>query len=99
MIAYILTMPNVGSWNGVFTGAKNFYCLCRKYTDKKLEKKILDEKSFYYNFGDGWGARIEVQKINGAGKYRKMSKGFMGYDWMVNSIEKNLKIVNTKDTL
>lgn len=41
-----------------------------------------------FDFGDGWGANVRAEIINGAGatKRRKNSKGFAGYDWMVQSI-------------
>lgn len=95
ILCFELTMPNVGSWNGKWTGADKKYYIIRKVSDRFLNKqeylKELIEKgkdSWYYNFGDGWGANISVEIIDGtkARKRRKQSKGFAGYDWMVESI-------------
>lgn len=97
-IAFILTMPNCGSWNGKFSGESNFHCAIRKFKESEFKnEKIIDiiDKSFYYNFGDGWGANIKVELIDSktASQYRKKSSGFMGYEWMIKSILKNRKII------
>lgn len=44
--------------------------------------------SFYYSFGDGWGASVIVEKVDSkeANKRKRISKGFSGYDWMVDNI-------------
>jgi len=96
MTSFELTMPNVGSWNGKWTGEKDHHYDVRKLSkEKELE---LDGKYFYYNFGDGWGAGIKIKKVDAktAAKYRKISIGFSGYEWMIDSILKNGKII-TKD--
>ena len=87
---FTLSMPNVGSWNGKWTGAGDLHCIVRTYPEKSaLLPNIEAKPSHYYNFGDGWGASVLIAKIDGkqAAKYRKKSKGFCGYDWMVNEIE------------
>ena len=95
VISFELTMPNVGSWNGKWTGADKKYYVIKKisktYIDKQEHFKELKSKgkdSWYYNFGDGWGANIRAEIINSAeaSKRRKNSKGFYGYEWMVDSI-------------
>ena len=86
-------MPNVGSWNGKWTGEENLYCKAKKLTKpKELE---LDGKSFYYNFGDGWGANVKAKKIDSktANKMKRKSKGFCGYEWMIDSIITHGKIL------
>ena len=49
---------------------------------------ILEKGSYSYNFGYGWAARVDVKIANAreAANLRKKSKGFNGYDWMVQSI-------------
>lgn len=86
-LAFFLTMPNVGSWNGRWSGENNLYCIVKKPTKKDFER-ILKQKSYYYNFGDGWGANIEVKAVDSieARKLKKESKGFHGYEWMIDQI-------------
>lgn len=86
---FILSMPNVGSWNGKWSGSDNLYCRVFPYKGK-IHDEILG-KNFYYNFGDGWGANVEVRKVESkeASKMKRNSKGFAGYDWMIASIVKN----------
>jgi hypothetical protein len=94
ILSFELTMPNVGSWNGQWTGADRKYYVINSVSDKYLKskehfKKLLEKgrDSWYYNFGDGWGANVSVQIIDSieARKRRKLSKGFAGYDWMIDS--------------
>ncbi len=85
-------MPNVGSWNGKWSGRDNLYAITRSMPDTKQNHeragKILAGISYYYNFGDGWGASVRVSHITSveARKVRAKSKGFCGYEWMVDSI-------------
>jgi len=99
ILAFSLSMPNVGSWDGKWTGANNFYTRLVNFgrSKKSTEKaqKILDEGYFHYDFGDGWSAGITVKRVNAneALKIRKKTKGFCGYDWMIASIQRNGKII------
>jgi hypothetical protein len=93
-ISFELTMPNVGSWNGKWTGADRKYYVIKSVCEKSFKDdylKLLDGKeseSWYYNFGDGWGANVHLEIIDSkeAKLRRKKSKGFAGYDWMINEI-------------
>lgn len=90
-IQFTLSMPNRGSWNGRWSGEETLYAIVRSFTGRLGRAKadaLLVKGSFYYSFGDGWGASIRVQEITGpeVRRVRKKSKGFCGYDWMVNSI-------------
>ena len=90
-IQFTLSMPNVGSWNGKWSGSKNLYAIVQSFTGRLGRAKaeaILAKGSFYYNFGDGWGASIRASEITGSEvrRVRRESKGFCGYDWMVQSI-------------
>ncbi len=92
MVVFILTMPNVGSWNGKWAGESNLYCKVKKLgKQKELE---LHDKNFYYDFGDGWGANVKAEKVDSkiANKMKRASKGFCGYEWMIDSIIANGKI-------
>jgi hypothetical protein len=90
-------MPNVGSWNGRWTGDEKYYAVIRNYPKSKEEdiKKILDTGYFHYSFGDGWSAGINVRQIDTkeSSKIRRKSSGFCGYEWMIDSILKNNKII------
>ncbi len=96
ILAFILTMPNVGSWNGKWNAEGRLHAIVINYTKiygkskeaKQKAETILNEGSFYYNFGDGWGACISVKRVTAseAANIRKKSAGFGGYDWMVDSI-------------
>lgn len=84
IVAYILTMPNVGSWNGKWTGEGDVHAVVRKYTNTEAPK----EGHHYYSFGDGWGANVQVKYVDAkeAHALQKASKGFCGYDWMIQEI-------------
>lgn len=92
MLLFTLTMPNVGSWNGQWTGQGRLYAL-KKKVSKNIENE-LDDKYFHYNFGDGWSAGISVKSLPAreVTKIMKNSRGFCGYEWMVDSILKNGEI-------
>lgn len=91
-LAFFLSMPNRSSWNGQWSGDGKCYAIVHNVGKAKAARdkaeKLAAEKSFYYNFGDGWGASVSVRVVdnNEARQIRRRSLGFCGYDWMVNSI-------------
>lgn len=98
ILSFELTMPNIGSWNGKWSGQDQKYYL-HKTVSNQIAEKILsgeEKQNFYYNFGDGWGANITVEKVDSLEKRKreKVSKGFCRYGWMVESIIKNNKIIS-----
>ncbi len=91
LVAFTLTMPNVGSWNGKWTGDAKLYCVVRSFTGKKGladADKLIDAGHWHYSWGDGWGASIEAKAVDSrtAGKLRRKSSGFYGYEWMIDTI-------------
>jgi hypothetical protein len=86
-------MPNNNSWNGKWSGENDLYAKAinfgrsKKANEKALE--ILEKGIFYYNFGDGWSAKVSATEIDSkeSAKVKKWSKGFLGYDWMIESIQ------------
>ena len=99
-LSFELTMPNVGSWDGKWAGSKKPYFEFRKI-DKKIGIQFMEgqeSKNFYYNFGDGWRAKVKVKKIlsQEKNKLERISAGFCNYDWMIDSILKNGKINYTE---
>ena len=103
-IIFELTMPNVGSWNGRWTGENDKYTVLKKISKTYLKgaphrKEILDALennksiSYYYSFGDGWGAQVTVRNP----EYRERpTNRFCGYEWMIESIIDKGKIEYSK---
>ncbi|MBA2877997.1 hypothetical protein HNR63_001051 [Anoxybacillus kamchatkensis] len=94
IFAFTLTMPNVGSWNGRWSGEKDLYVKFRTLKNKDAER--VKEGNYYYDFGDGWGANVNVRVVDSKEKQRlqRKSKGFAGYDWMIDSIIENGEIIS-----
>lgn len=104
-LSFQLTMPNIGSWNGKWSGSEKVYYRTKSFLKKNaptsLIEKLKDKNSrgnslnYYYNFGDGWGANVLVELIDAkeAKKRNKISSGFCGYEWMIDSIIKHDKII------
>jgi len=95
LVSFELTMPHKASWNGRWSGEdKKFYVvkkLSERFVKSNEHLKFLNESgrsSFYYRWDDGWGANVDVERIDGmqARHRRKISSGFCGYDWMIQSI-------------
>jgi hypothetical protein len=97
LLCFKLSMPNAGSWNGKWSGEGTLYAIIRAFPKKKVSKaeEIAKKGNYHYSFGDGWGACVSVTVVTSqeAAGIRKLSKGFCGYEWMVNSIINNGKIV------
>ena len=98
MVSFELTMPNVGSWNGKLTGADKKYFLIKKLSKSQLANIPFKDgrASFYYNFGDGWGANVTAELVDAkeASRRRRNSKGFASYDWMVDEIVEHGRILS-----
>lgn len=99
ILAFTLTMPSVASWNGRWSGERDLYVKTRKLTNKQLAESPLEEKSYRYNFGDGWAANVSVRAVDSKERQQltKRSKGFCGYEWMIDSIIENGKIICKED--
>lgn len=87
MIAFELSMPNKGSWNGKWS--QEGECFVRTMDQRKVPKEYWG-KDFYYHWDDGWTACVCVRQCpaSEARKLERKSKGFCGYDWMITSIIK-----------
>lgn len=86
LVCFSLSMPNVGSWNGKWTGEGKIYA--RVFKVSKKNDKIKDGDYFRYNFGDGWSAGVSIKFVDGneAVKIRRKTSGFCNYEWMIKSI-------------
>ncbi len=101
MLVFTLSMPNVGSWNGEWTGSENLYVKTRRAPPATIAR-ILKEKSetdFSYNFGDGWWASVRVKSTSAAeaNKIMRHSAGFCGYDWMIDEIMQYGRILTREE--
>ncbi len=103
MIAFELSMPGVGSWNGRWSGEGIRYVkllsLGRGKQATEHEAKIVAGSSYYYSFGDGWAASVSARAVNTteARKLRRLSAGFCGYDWMVDEIVEHGHILSLNE--
>ena len=96
-----LTIPRAGSWNGKFSGSGDAYTIARKILKRDTQladiysriakNEIID---YSYDFGDGWVARITLRKPR---QREKPTNIFLGYEWMVDSIFKNRRIIEPRD--
>jgi hypothetical protein len=98
ILSFELSMPGCGSWNGRWSGASNFYAITKSFTGKRgveLAQKILAHPHYSYGWSDGWRASVEVKAVDSkqAKTIRDKSKGFCGYEWMVDSICEHQKII------
>lgn len=98
MIVFELTMPRNSSWNGKWSGDGDVHIIAKP--DKYVPNDRIGN-SYYYDFGDGWCACIDVIKMNAnSSEYRQMkrnNRGFCGYNWMVDSIISNNEIKLKED--
>jgi len=82
-------MPNNNAWNHQWTGAGNYYAVVKSFPAKHSHlENVLKRRYHYYNFGDGWGASVCVNEVDSksAQSAKRKTKGFCGYDWMVDEI-------------
>ena len=93
IVSFTLSMPNVGSWNGKWSGEDAIYVKVINFgrSKKSLDnaKAIVDKCYYHYSFGDGWAAGVKAKDITAseARSLRAKTQGFCGYDWMVDSIK------------
>lgn len=93
-VAFILTMPGVGSRNGKWSGEGKLFAKVVMLGHAKARE--LDGKSFHYYWSDGWGARVQCKIVKGAEirQINKTTQGFCGYEWMIDSIRTHGKIMD-----
>ena len=85
-------MPSAGSWNGKWSGEGRPYVRVRNISKKMAGECAIDaiikQGRYTYRWDDGWCAAVDVRQVDSkeSAKLRKRSVGFMGYDWMIDSI-------------
>jgi hypothetical protein len=91
-VVFTLTMPQRNTWNGKWSGDNDLYAVVKKFTKKhkKTVDSIISRKSYSHSWEDGWTALIKTQLVTAveAKNIKKKSKGFCGYEWMINNIIK-----------
>lgn len=103
MIAFRLSMPGVGSWNGRWSGEGREYVkvvsLGRSKKAEAHEDEIVTGGYYYYSFGDSWSAAVTATLITPveARRLRRVSMGFCGYDWMVDEIIEHGRILTLSE--
>ena len=92
-LIFKLSMPGNNAWNGKWSGEGNLYAKIRSVgTSKKAvehAREIVRKGYYTYHFGDGWIAGIEIYELTSSTEARSINKrtrGFCGYDWMIDSI-------------
>jgi hypothetical protein len=96
VIWFVLRMRNTPTWNESWSGAGRLYAK-RVNVPKTKAEELLKEGSFYFSWSDGWSCAVDVVKPSPA-EARAMAKntrGFCGYEWMINSILMYGKILDT----
>lgn len=85
MIVFELSMPNNNAWNGKWSLAEELFVRTRD--ERKVPKKVWN-RNFFYSWDDGWTACVSARRMSAseAQKLERKSKGFCGYDWMIDSI-------------
>ncbi len=85
-VAFILSMPGRNTWNGKWSGDDLLQAIVKEFDDN--DKMPFALQPYEYDFKDGWRARIDVRVVDPveAAELERKSKGFWGYDWMVDSI-------------
>ncbi len=90
IIAFTLTMPGTNSWNGRWSGDEFLNARTRTLpnSQKARDKAKALTGSHYYNWPDGWAAcvRVEIVDAAEARRIRRKTRGFAGYDWMIDSL-------------
>ena len=99
--AFELTMPGAASWNGKWSGEGRCYCIIKEFPPVQFEKKWKEKVigTWYYTWDDGWCACVKSHIVDGkeSAKLKKKTCGFMGYNWMVDTILSHGKILSTKE--
>lgn len=92
--AFILTMPNKGSWNGKWSQEGELFAVVKNVPSCKPK-----DGTYHYSWGDGWGANVEVKTVTKkeAKEIEKKSKGFCGYEWMIDSLIAHGEILSDKE--
>lgn len=92
-----------GKWGGqtlVFAKSKRLYKEQEQFLQSKgISTNLGDQTTFFHDFGDGWTAKVTmtVGRVRDFKEIMKQSKGFYGYDWMIDNILKYGRILTQEE--
>jgi len=91
----LVAEPGPGVQHSSIKGRK--FTLVRALTRKQCEMLQLDDAYRYWNyrFSDGWSVTIKGRLLK-HGERAPKSNGFLGYEWMIDSIIDKDKIESTR---
>lgn len=96
ILAFTLTMPGCGSWNGHWTGEGRLYVVTRTFRGAGSVAQRARSRcgDYSYAWSDGWRANVQVREVDAseAARLRRKSRGFCGYEWMIDSLIHSGKI-------
>lgn len=101
ILAFELSMPGRASWDGEWSGEGRPYIIIRSRVRPSKAAELLERGYYSYGWSDGWRAGIHVRQVDGkeARRLRRLTDGFCGYDWMVDSILEHGGIYASSDEI
>lgn len=102
MIAFVLSMPNSPSWDGKWSGQNRLHAVVETFSDSKANKakveEILEGSPYIHRWSDGWTASVSAIQVDAkeARTIRKNSAGFAGYNWMIDTIRRYGRILDSQ---
>jgi len=96
-LVFKLSMPHCGSWNNKWSLENENFTIAKRFRKCDFEKlPNIVGKYHEYRWDDGWTAVVNVQHLTNSKDVKQLtknSKGFCGYDWMIDSLLKFGKIM------
>ena len=83
-MVFVLTMPGVASWDGVWSGEGNRYAVAMYLNEQAIDKLELPN-SWRHHWKDGWCAEINARLMQKGERLGK-TQGLYGYEWMIDNI-------------
>lgn len=94
--AFKLSMPHRGSWNNKWSGDSEIFIKVRD-VPMKTRKSLIEGSPHFYSWDDGWTAQVDVMPVGEVSKLVSKSRGFAGYDWMIDSLILYGEILTSKE--
>jgi len=91
-LVFELSFPSFNTWNGKTIFNDHYHAALRPIRRgidaMQKASQIVSFGPYRYDFGDGWVASLSARIVDAreARSIRARSIGFMGYEWMIESI-------------